>query len=310
MTQLLEPARQAPRATRHVFPHYGWIGLALIAWEEFAMLCYHLGDAPRGGFWFRMAGWATPVCWWGYILLVDAWIYRRRGESLLMNRRQIFWAQCILSVAFWVMFEGYNVLMPGWTYVELIEYLPLRYLGYIIAFATIMPGMFETVELVQTLGWCKGWKRQAASGKSQAAIPDFLLHFSIACGLLFVLVPPLLGPNDGPYLWALVWCGWVFLLDPINYRRGGQSIFGDWARGDFSRFAQLMLAGLICGVLWEFWNYWATTKWEYTFPMLRALKVFEMPIAGFLGFPPFCVEYFVMFHFLALFFTKEDKLRL
>jgi hypothetical protein len=299
------------------FPRYGWIGLALIAWEELAMVLNQFGAAPRG-FWDEMAGWATPVCWWGYILAVDAYIYRRRGESLLQNRREVFWAQCIFSVAFWVMFEGYNVLMPGWRYINLIEYMPVRYLGYIIAFATIMPGMFLTTELLQTWGWCRSWKRTGHSSSQprtvnrepRTTIPDFLLTFSIACGFLFVFIPPLLGKNDGPYLWALVWCGWVFLLDPINYRRGGQSIFGDWARGDFSRFGQLMTAGAICGLLWEFWNFWATTKWEYTFPMLHAFKIFEMPIAGFLGFPPFCVEYFVMFHFIALFFTKEDKLRI
>ena len=54
----------------------------------------------------------------------------------------------------------------------------------------------------------------------------------------------------------------------------------------------------------------ATTKWIYDLPFLARPKFFEMPIAGFLGFPPFNVEYFVMFHFIALFFTKEDKLRI
>lgn len=288
------------------FPRYGWVGIALIAVEELAMLCNRFG-APPGWFWFHLAGWATPVCWWGYILLVDAYLYRCRGESLLQNRRQTFWAQCILSFAFWTWFEGYNTLMPGWAYVNLIEYKPVRFLGYIIAFSTIMPGMFLTTELVQHWGWFKNWKRIPPH---DGRISDQTLNFSIAVGVLFCVVPPLLGRDDGPYLWALVWCGWVFFLDPINYRRGGPSIFGDWARGDFSRFAQLMCAGLLCGILWEFWNFWATTKWVYTFPMLRYLKIFEMPVAGFLGFPPFCVEYFVMFHFIALFFTKEDKLRI
>lgn len=308
----MSQATLSPQSTlldpRLSLSRYGWVGLAIIAWEELAVLLCHLGASPRG-FWDEMAGWATPACWWGYILLVDAYIYRRRGESLLMNRRQTFWLQCILSVAFWVMFEGYNVLMPAWEYHNLIPYKPVRYLGYIIAFATIMPGMFETVELLQTWGWCKNWKRSPHAAL-RSTISPFLLTFSTAVGFLFVVVPPLLGDKDGPYLWALVWCGWVFLLDPINYRRGGQSIFGDWARGDFSRFGELMIAGAICGVLWEFWNYWATTYWVYTFPMLRALKIFQMPIAGFLGFPPFCVEYFVMFHFIALFFTKEDKLKI
>lgn len=270
------------------------------------MLLYHVGVPPQW-FWFRTAGWATPICWWGYILLVDAYIYKRRGESLIMNRRQIFWAQCLFSFAFWVWFEGYNVLLDGWKYVNLIEYKPLRFAGYIIAFATIMPGMFETTELIQTWGWFRNWKR---TPPRPAQISDFWLDCSIAAGVVFCFLPPLLGREVGSYLWAFVWCGWVFLLDPINYRRGGQSVFGDWARGDFSRFAQLMCAGLICGGLWEFWNYWATTYWVYTFPGFQFLKIFQMPVAGFLGFPPFCVEYFVLFHFIALFFTREDKLKL
>jgi hypothetical protein len=318
----------ARRSTLFPFPTYGWIGLGLILCEEVAMTCNHFHAAP-GFFWYELAGWATPVCWWGYILLVDAYLYRRRGESLIMNRREIFWLQCILSFSFWVWFEGYNVLMPGWQYVNLIEYKPYRFAGYIFAFATIMPGMFETTELIQFWGCCRTWKRNSETFKRQACeiadntgpnspaaarhsplIPSFWLNLSIFIGALFCFVPPLLGGRYGGYLWAFVWCGWVFLLDPINYRRGGQSIFGDWAGGDFSRFGQLMIAGAICGFLWEFWNFWATTKWIYIFPWLNRLRLFEMPIAGFLGFPSFNVEYFVMFHFIALFFTKEDKLKI
>ena len=40
--------------------------------------------------------------------------------------------------------------MPGWRYINLIEHLPTRFLGYVIAFATIMPGMFLTCELLQS----------------------------------------------------------------------------------------------------------------------------------------------------------------
>ena len=52
----------------------------------------------------------------------------------------------------------------------------------------------------------------------------------------------------------------------------------------------------MCGVLWEFWNYWAETKWLYTVPLPEWLRIqlFEMPVIGFLGFPPFAVEYFVL----------------
>ena len=59
----------------------------------------------------------------------------------------------------------------------------------------------------------------------------------------------------------------------------------------------LMAAGMICGLLWEFWNYWAGAKWIYTVPFTRHSKYFEMPLLGLLGFPPFALECFAMYHF-------------
>jgi hypothetical protein len=55
------------------------------------------------------------------------------------------------------------------------------------------------------------------------------------------------------------------------------------------------VAGLICGILWEFWNFWAPTKWIYTVPFFEEGKIFEMPVLGFLGFPPFAVSAYVMY---------------
>ena len=48
-------------------------------------------------------------------------------------------------------------------------------------------------------------------------------------------------------------------------------------------------------MIWEFWNYWAHTKWIYAVPILPEVRIFEMPILGFGGFPPFAVECFVMY---------------
>ncbi len=53
----------------------------------------------------------------------------------------------------------------------------------------------------------------------------------------------------------------------------------------------------MCGVLWEFWNYWAGTKWIYAVPILGDIRLFEMPVPGFLGFPPFCLECYVLYQF-------------
>ncbi len=287
----------------HRFPRYGTLGLLILVLMETAVFCAHNGVLPHVR-WEVITAWTTPACWWGYILLVDAWIFRKKGSSLLTARRSAFALQCVLSVAFWCLFEGYNRLLPGWHYINLEPHLSLRFLGYIIAFATIMPGMFLTCELVQ----CYGLLARARSPQFQWS--EGALTASAIIGAVFVIAPPFFPVAIRGYLWAFVWSGWVFLLEPFNYRRGAPSLYRDWARGQLARTLQLALAGLLCGALWEFWNMWAYTKWIYIFPLGQDWKFYEMPLIGFLGFPPFALEYFVMFHFLSSFYTTEDKLEI
>jgi hypothetical protein len=41
-------------------------------------------------------------------------------------------------------------------------------------------------------------------------------------------------------------------LEPLNYRRGRQSWLGGIGAGDASRLFSLLVAGALCGILWEF----------------------------------------------------------
>jgi hypothetical protein len=288
---------------RHRFPQYGTVGLIILLLMETAIFCSQTDVFPEFR-WWRITACATPVCWWGYILFIDAWIYRRKGTSLLTDRRRSLVIQCVLSIVFWCLFEAYNRVMPGWRYEHLVPDLSIRLVGYAIAFATIMPGLFLTCEFLESYNWF-----------ARVRMPGFrwshgALVASAVIGALFAFVPPFMPMNTRGYLWAFVWMGWFFLLEPFNYWRGAPSIFGDWEHGDLSRTLQLFAAGAICGLLWEFWNVWAYTKWVYIFPLGQNLKYFEMPLVGFLGFLPFALEYFVMFHFIASFFTRDDTLGL
>ena len=100
-----------------------------------------------------------------------------------------------------------------------------------------------------------------------------------------------------------LWVGLIYLLDPINLRTGGPSLLGDWRAGRYGRTAALMLGGATCGLLWEFWNYWAIAKWTYHLPFLGAMqgyRYFEMPLLGFMGFLPFACECWVMANVILL----------
>jgi hypothetical protein len=88
-------------------------------------------------------------------------------------------------------------------------------------------------------------------------------------------------------------CGWARLLDPLNHRPAALS--RPWAGGGL--VYRWLLAGLVCGLLWEFWNFWAVGRWQYVgVPVLPSLRLFEMPLAGYLGFPPIALEAFAMYH--------------
>jgi hypothetical protein len=95
--------------------------------------------------------------------------------------------------------------------------------------------------------------------------------------------------------------GFIFLLEPFNYWFGGRSLLKDLEEGNPRKIYLLLMAGLICGFLWEFWNFWALSKWIYTVPFFDKLKGFEMPYLGFLGFPPFAVQAYVMYNSISLF---------
>jgi hypothetical protein len=291
------------RPAAHRFPRYGVAGLVALGLMHAAVLCGQI-PALAGVPWWWITANTTPICWWAYIAVIDAWIYRREGNSWLINDRPLVALQCILSVPFWCLFEGYNRLMPGWSYVNLPEDLSWRMLGYAIAFATIMPGLFLTCRLLQGYRVCSRVRGPTVRWDR------WRLRISVWVGVLFCLAPPFAPTAWRGWLWAFVWTGWFLLLEPFNYRRGMPSIYRDWERGDWSRTVQLFATGALCGLLWEFWNMWAFTKWVYTFAPGLTAKYFEMPWVGFLGFLPFALEYFVMFHFLAGFFTREDKLGL
>jgi len=239
--------------------------------------------------------WTTPICWWGYILLIDALIFRIKGQSLLCTRtREFFFWQVPFSIAFWLLFEVYNFHLVNWRYDGLPKNPFVLVVGLGLSFATIMPGMFQTAELLDALRVFERYRI------AKLRVTACKVYVAVVVGFLFVIVPLLLPREYAKYTFCFVWTGFVLIFDPVVYSSGGPSLLGDIERGDLRRIINLLVAGYICGMLWEFWNYWAAAKWVYTAPFTQDVKIFEMPIAGFLGFGPFAWEYFCGYQFLRL----------
>ena len=103
-----------------------------------------------------------------------------------------------------------------------------------------------------------------------------------------------------------MWGSLTFLVDPWNYRRGARSLLGDVERGDVGIVARLLLAGLVCGLVWESFNFLAPQKWIYTVRGLEDLKLFEMPALGFLGFPALALDAFAAYAMIAYRFHGNE----
>jgi hypothetical protein len=267
---------------------YGWAGLGVIGVAEALLFT---GEPT-------VAGWFTPIVWTGYVLFIDALTARFTGRSYLTTDRLEGILVALASIGCWWLFELYNAprFWRGgaeaegiwWRYHGLEPNLFLRWVGYDWSFATIFPAMFLTAAVLRATVFGRArfrpW-RPSSRG----------LKVAMAVGAVSVVLPLVVVST---WLVPLVWAGWVLLLEPLNYRHGRPSWLADLARGDASRLLGLLASGAICGVLWEFWNYWAATRWTYAVPYLGGIKVFEMPVLGYLGFPPFALEAFAMYHWL------------
>jgi hypothetical protein len=200
-----------------------------------------------------------------------------------------------------------------------------RAFGYFLAFATIVPGMLLSGQLLLDLGllnWARSSKStnnsptpsSSSPGDANARVLDYqgrtegagfrMPHWGLFASLLAgaaMLAWVIL--SRAPITNYVLWTSLVFLLDPINYWLGRPSMFRDWERGWFGRTLAAFAGGLICGFLWEFWNYWALTKWTYHLPFLgraEQYRYFEMPLPGLLGFIPFGIECWIMWQMIRI----------
>ncbi len=240
------------------------------------------------------ATWFYSFAWWSYILLADAVIFAWQGESLLMHRLPELPKLAMASVTCWLIFELVNFSLGNWHYLGLPRALPWRWLGYLLSFATVLPGLFQTRDLLAAGGL---WAR--VRGPVRDPGTGWMAPTTIA-GLVMLMLP-FLWPR---YFFPLPWLAFIFLLEPFCYLGGGKSLWLAWRRGRPREIYLLLLAGLICGFFWELWNFWAKAKWIYTLPFFQAGKIFEMPVLGYLGFPPFALECAVMYNFLTM---LEDR---
>ncbi len=247
----------------------------------------------------------TPLAWCAYLIFLLGLLSAWDGVSWLKRHRNRFFTCWLWSVIAWCYFDWMNFYFMrdpatgrrAWEYVHLPPEFTDRLIGYLLAFGAIAPGMFLTAEVLQRVGFARIRSKATRLSEFRQRTLAVLI---MTGGLILAGVPIVVG---GPASNLTIWVGTWALLDPINMAAGRPSILRDWFEGRWGRTLALGLGGLICGFLWEFWNYWALAKWVYHLPFLGSwehIRYFEMPIPGLAGFIPFGFETWAMWQFSLL----------
>jgi hypothetical protein len=227
------------------------------------------GVEPFRGYWFDLV-------WTGYILAADAVVWSRAGRSLLHGGGWRVVGMFALSAPFWWAFEVANWRLENWRYVGADIFagsvqMPLKTLSFLF----VLPALAESRDLL----------RSFVRFPHPPAIPlpswtaTALIVFGLACVPLLYLFPDQAFP--------LVWLAPLAVLDAVADLRGRPSILDLVRRGRAGPVLLLAVAGLGTGILWELWNWGALPFWQYRIPYVGFWPVFEMPILGYLGYPPF-----------------------
>jgi len=273
---------------------YGYLGLLLIIFAEI-------------NFWAVIqpfATWYIPIVWYGYILFIDSLVYKVKGRSLITSYFKEFVLLCLVSILFWSIFELYNLYTISWIYTNYVWYL------HLVDFTTIMPAVLETFSLFNVLEIGKWFdiKRKAqpkrVNYKNQSIYVNIVRLLAVI-GAFTAIIPILIPAIGLPFMWL----GMFFFLEPFNYLTGRPSILQQASLGKKSVMLRLWLAGITMGFFWEFWNFQAYPKWIYTLPIayFPTLKLFAMPLIGYLGYLPFATEVFLFFALFRSFFFKNKN---
>jgi hypothetical protein len=272
------------------WPGHGWIGLGLVA------IFWTLNWSLPG----LRTHWGFFPLWLGYCLMVDALVFQRKGSSLLTRNPAAYAGLFVISAPAWWVFELLNWRTQNWFYDGAQFFSDFQYVALAsLSFSTVMPAVFGTAELASGFEWLRRLGRGPRLGPTPATVWGF---FSAGWLMLALL---LLWPR---YFYPFLWLSIYFILAPVNVWLGYRSLSEYTARREWRPVVALWLGCLICGFFWEMWNFYSYPKWVYDVPFLNFWHVFEMPLLGYLGYIPFALELFALYH-LAIGLLGRDDLR-
>jgi len=221
------------------------------------------------------------ITWWGILILIDEWNFRRRGLSLWRGGAVRFaFVTVPLSAIFWIFFEMLNVASPQWRYRGGLAGVGAKVLYGFVSFATVIPIVVEFYRLIagefslpQALtNTLRSYSKVLAlAGVALTLIPLVNHRFWLNQGMW--LAPALLFLSAAPEQLAPV--------TPSAQRPGRVAL-------------NIGVAGLAAGLVWEALNWLSRTHWEYLI-LPSWPHLFQMPWLGYIGFIPFAFTALVVY---------------
>jgi hypothetical protein len=247
-----------------------------------------------GVLWHVVSFWnpaAFALLWTGAALMM--WHASRAGYPGLWRHL----ALAVTSVPLWWWFEFVNERIQNWHYISPFEvgftaiegfsrvqswhdlspaYPSIFWYAFLssLAFSTVVPAVIAATTLVRGLSLHQGVLAEA---------PTRLGWLQIILGIT-LQITVFAFPDQ---MYPFVWIAPFLLVDGLGALLDGHCLGADMLRRRWRETCLIAAAGLICGLAWEFWNYWSVPSWEYRVPLLGFWKVFEMPLLGYAGYIPF-----------------------
>lgn len=205
----------------HTMPWYGWLGIAIMILGELALWIRNpMQQAVATAF--------TPIMWTGYILLIDGWIWERGYYSYFRNAQREWPMLLLFSVLIWVMFEVFNFPAHAWTYQGMPKDQLVKGFVFAWAYATIIPALLRTRTFLATFDFFNRMSPWDFEFTPMKRAVFFIL------GVAMTFIPPMFPACTADKPWCtsnlllpLVWLGFIFMLEPINYRLGAPSVLRD-----------------------------------------------------------------------------------
>lgn len=223
-----------------------------------------------------------PIAWYTFLVFISGINFLISKKEFTIFNWKNFIKAGVISYGLWLIFELFNLRLKNWAYHGIPLSSPILPLFGFLSYATVVLGIFNVANLLERIFKVK--PKEITVNQSSL---DIFLVLGIVSTILVLVLPK--------FCFPLVWLCFIFLMEPLNFYIFKKTIiFRELHKVPF-----LILSGLICGFLWEYWNYFSGARWVYTLPweFLMRPKIFEMPILGYFGFPPFAIEVYQIYNF-------------